>query len=404
MKNEQTSKTKRRTFLKASAATATGMMGMKPESVFGAPANTAPQIGIIGCGGRGRYVGRFFHEITDARVLALTDPFSDRLQDMKSLFEAHSPFSYIRTYEGLRAYGDLIESGVDAVVLTSPPYYHPEQAAAAVDAGKHVFMAKPVAVDVAGCLSIAESSRKAAKKNLNFLVDFQTRSSPFFIEAAKRVHAGAIGKPVCGQVFYQTGRRRLHETREMTADQARLRNWIFDIALSGDIIVEQHIHVLDVSDWYLGTHPVKAYGTGGREARVEVGDCWDHFLVIYWYPNNVKIDFSSTQFLKGFHDMCMRVYGTKGTVDSHYNGHIKITGDNPWDGTEKDKTYRDGAIANVRKFVENIKSGKVTNDGVVSAQSTLTAILGRMAAYTGREITWDEMIKSNQRFEANLKI
>lgn len=400
MKEEHTSKTERRTFLKATTAAAVGMVGMRPESVFGAPANSSPQIGIIGCGGRGRYVGRFFLEVTDAKIVALMDPFADRLEQAKEMFEAHSP----RTYRGVENCEALIESDVDGVVITSPPYYHPDQAAKTVDASKHVYMAKPVAVDVTGCLSIVESSRKAARKNLNFLVDFQTRVVPPFIEAARRVREGAIGKLVCGQIFYQTGRLNPKHTPGETKDQARLRNWVFDIPLSGDIIVEQNVHVLDVSNWYVGTHPVKACGTGGREARTDVGDCWDHFIVMYWYPNNVKIDFSSSQFLKGFHDMCMRVYGTKGTVDSHYGGIVKITGDNPWDGKDTKAIYRDGAIANVKHFIDNLKSGKIFNNGEVSTESTLTGVLGRMAAYSGEEVTWDEMMKSRERFEAKLKL
>ena len=132
-------------------------------------------------------------------------------------------------------------------------------------------MAKPVAVDVPGCVSIQESNQKAAEKNLNFLVDFQTRVSPYFIEAAKRVHSGAIGDLVCGQVFYHTGRLNPRDTTGLSPDWARLRNWVFDKVISGDIIVEQNIHVLDVSNWYVGAHPVRAFGTGGRRGQ---NGCW----------------------------------------------------------------------------------------------------------------------------------
>ena len=226
MSNQQTQKTKRRTFLKTATAAAVGTLGMRPESVFGAPANSAPRIGIIGCGGRGRYVGRYFYEVTDARIVSLMDPFADRLEQTKEMFKAHNP----RTFQTVTGHEDLIDSGVDGVVLTSPPYFHPAQAAAVVDAGKHVYMAKPVAVDVTGCLSILESSRKAAQKKLNYLVDFQTRVTPYFIEAAKRVRDGAIGRLVCGQIFYQTGRLNPKNVPGETKDQSRLRNWVFDIA------------------------------------------------------------------------------------------------------------------------------------------------------------------------------
>jgi predicted dehydrogenase len=188
----------------------------------------------------------------------------------------------------------------------------------------------------------------------------------------------------------------------MSAAEARLRNWTFDIALSGDVIVEQHIHVLDVANWYMQSHPVRACGTGGRKARVDVGDCWDHFIVTYWYPNDVRMDFSSNQFLKGFHDMCIRFYGTAGTVDSHYGAAIRVTGDNPWPGVEKDDTFRQGAQTNVRDFVESIRTGKYLNNAAESARSNLTSILGRMTAYKEQPVTWDQMMRSGERLDAKL--
>jgi predicted dehydrogenase len=190
----------------------------------------------------------------------------------------------------------------------------------------------------------------------------------------------------------------------MSRDEARLRNWVFDKVLSGDIIVEQHIHVLDVANWFLESHPVKASGTGGRKARVDVGDAWDHFLVNYWYPNDVRVDFSSAQFLKGFHDMCVRIYGTSGTMDTHYGDFVKMTGDKQWNGGEKDDTFTGGAITNVKNFVEGIRSGNPINNASVGAKSTLTSILGRMAAYGQTQVTWGEMLKKNEKLEANIRL
>jgi predicted dehydrogenase len=207
-----------------------------------------------------------------------------------------------------------------------------------------------------------------------------------------------------GHVYYHTGRLRPQSKPGMRPAEARLRDWVFDKVLSGDVIVEQHIHVLDVANWYLRSHPVKAFGTGGRKARVDVGDCWDHFIVTFWYPDGVKVDFSSNQFLKGFHDMCIRVYGTAGTADTHYGGSLKITGDNPWTGPEKDDTFNAGAVANVKRFVESIRAGKPVNNAETAIESNLTAILGRMAAYPERLVTWDDMMRSNERLEANLEL
>jgi predicted dehydrogenase len=190
----------------------------------------------------------------------------------------------------------------------------------------------------------------------------------------------------------------------MPAAEARLRNWVFDKALSGDIIVEQNVHVLDACNWYLNARPLKATGTGGRRARTDVGDCWDHFLVSYWYPDAVKVDFSSAQFLKGFNDLCIRIYGTAGTLDSHYNGSVNIRGDHPWSGTEKDDTFRAGAVTNVKNFVDSIRTGKYLNNVEQSVESTLTGILGRMAAYGERAVAWDEMMRSGEKLQADLKL
>ncbi len=378
---------------------AAGLLTLQPATVFGTQANSAIEIGIIGCGGRGVYIGNFFQEYAGARIVALHDPFSDRLENIQQKLKLSGP----RLYRGLEGYRELVSSRLDAVVIESPPYFHPEQAEAAVAAGKHVFLAKPVAVDVAGCLRIREAGRRA-RGRLSFLVDFQTRAQPAFQEAARRVHEGAVGTLVMGHVYYHTGRLRPQSKPGMAPDEARLRDWVFDKVLSGDIIVEQHIHVLDVANWYTRAHPVRAFGTGGRKARTDVGDCWDHFLVQYWYPDDVKVDFSSNQFLKGFHDMCIRFYGTAGTVDSHYGGYVRITGDNPWPGVEKDDTFREGAIANVRRFVESLRTGNYLNNVEESVDSNLTAILGRMAAYRERVVTWDEMMRSGEKLEARLKL
>ena len=386
---------RRREFLGSSA----GILLLKPETVFGSQANSAVEVGIIGCGGRGNWIGPFFPEYTGARIVALADVFRDRLSSTQEKLKVDSS----RAYLGLDAYKELIASKLDAVAVESPPYYHPEQVAAAVAAGKHVYLAKPAAVDVPGCRSIMASGEKA-KGKLSFLVDFQTRAQPVFQEAAQRVARGDIGTPVMGHVFYHTGRLRRQDKPGMPPAEARLRNWTFDKALSGDIIVEQHIHVLDVANWYMQGHPVRAFGTGGRKARVDVGDCWDHFIVTYWYPNDVRVDFSSNQFLKGFHDMCIRFYGTAGTLDSHYGASVKIAGDNPWNGAEKDDTFREGAITNVKNFIHSIRTGQFLNNAAEAAQSNLTSILGRMAAYRERMVTWDEMLKASEKLDAKLKL
>ncbi len=393
-------KLERRRFLRRAAGAAIGFTIVSPAAVRGTQANSALRLGVIGCGGRGNFVCDKFKKSTESRIVALADPFPDNAEKLK---KAHAEPD-AKYFGGLDGYRGVVGSDVDAVIITSPPCFHPEQAAAAVDAGKHVWLAKPVAVDVWGCKQIVAAGDRA-KGKVSFFVDFQTRNSPGFRDAVERVRRGDIGPIISGQVYYQAGRLSPHaDPKDTTNPATRLRNWVFDQKLSGDIIVEQNVHVLDLANWYLGAHPIKAFGAGGRKARVDVGDCWDHFLGIYWYPDDVMIDFSSGQYLKGFSDLCVRLYGAKGTVDSHYGGAIRITGDQPWPGVERDPTYQEPVLRNAKDFETSIREKKPLNNAAESAQSTLTGILGRTAAYEGRVVTWDEMIASDARIDTSVRL
>ena len=385
----------RRDFMKA----ASGVLVLKPEIVFGSQANSAVEIGIVGMGGRGNWIGDLFIEYTGARVVAVAEPFKDRADQARTKYKVDAS----RVYMGRNGHKELASSKLDAVVIESPPLFHPEQAESAVAAGKHVYLAKPVAADVQGCKRIAAAGEKA-KGKVSFLVDFQTRARAVFKEAASRVHRGDIGTLVLGHVYYHAGRIGPQKGEGLSPEMLAFRNWSHDKGVSGDVIVEQNIHVIDAANWYLQGHPIRAIGTCGRKARVDIGDTNDHFIVTFWYPNDVKVDFSSAQFTRGYNDLCIRVYGSKGTLDSHYGGAVNITGDNPWQGTQKDDTFRGGAVDNIKAFVEGIKTGKLINNAEHGAESTLSSILGRMAAYTGKYVTWDEMMRSNEKWEAKVPI
>ncbi|HPO15703.1 MAG TPA: Gfo/Idh/MocA family oxidoreductase [Candidatus Hydrogenedentes bacterium] len=388
----------RRDFLKMAAATA-GITILPAGAVRGATANSTLEIGIIGCGGRGIWVGDLFQRNTNVKVVAVHDYFRDRVQEAGERLKVDPA----RQYTGLDGYKELLASKLDAVAVESPPYFHPQQTVDALNAGKHVYLAKPIAVDVPGCMAIVDAAKKAQGK-LSTLVDFQTRNNEFFRGAAQRVHEGMIGQPVSGQFYYYCGRLGVKKG-EPGAETTRLRNWVFDKALSGDIIVEQNIHVLDVANWYLQGHPLKACGTGGRKARVDIGDCWDHFVVTYFYPNDVLVDFSSGQFTYGYDDLCMRLYGAEGTVDSHYGGEVSIRGKKDgWKGGNTGRIYEEGAVNNMRDFCASIMDGKTLNNAEESAHSTMTSILGRMAAYENRTVTWDEMVQANVKLDANLNL
>ena len=240
-----------------------------------------------------------------------------------------------------------------------------------------------------------------SKGKVSLLVDFQTRNHPVYKEAVQRVHDGAIGDPVCGQVFYHTGRVGL-KAAPGTAT-ARLRNWVFDKFLSGDIIVEQNVHVIDVANWILRSTPLEAWGTGGRKARTDVGDCYDHFIVTYRYPNDVLIDFSSTQFNYGFDDLCDRIFGKDGTIETHYGGEVFLKNrQGGWPGGKTDTIYKDGAINNIKDFCASLISGQYLDNAEESAKSTMTAILGRMAAYGEKKVTWEDMLAANESLDAHL--
>jgi predicted dehydrogenase len=386
----------RRTFLKAAAATA-GLAVVKPLSVAGMAANSKIQLGLVGCGGRGKWIANLFQAHGGYQIAAVCDYFKDRAGEAGEKFAVPAD----RRYTGLDGYKALLQGPVDAVAVESPPYFHPEQAVAAIEAGKPTYIAKPIAVDVPGALAIPAAAR--TKPNLSVWVDFQTRANEFYQGAFEQIKAGLIGKAVCGQAYYFAGRLGVQARGD--SPMARLRNWVFDQALSGDIIVEQNIHALDVACWFLQGRPVKACGTGGRKARTDVGDCWDHFVVTYGYPDGVLLDFSSGQFCEGYSDICCRVYGSLGTVDSHYGGLVNIrakTGG--YRGGTTGAIYKEGAEANIRKFAESLTGGKPIQNIEESAHSTLTSILGRIAAYEGRTVTWDEMIKANAKVDAKLNL
>ena len=396
--------TGRRRFLQ----TAGGTLLLSPQAAFSYQANSAVEVGLIGCGGRGNWIAPFFPQQAGARVVALADVIQKNLEETRQKFDVPSA----RAYWGPDAYRELAESKLDAVIIETPPYYHPLHAAAAVSAGRHVFCAKPVAVDVPDSKSFLRAGQEAGRKNLSFWVDFQTRARPVFQEAAERIRRGDIGNVAMAQVFYYANRPWIDRSVPgMEPGHKRMVNWIGDRVLSGDIVVEQNIHVIDVANWFLGGHPLKASGTGGRTdwtgTRSNTGDAWDHFAVNYWYPNGVHATFSSHQLTGRFSDLCIRCFGLKGCADTHYGGLVRVTNDDAtknWTGAEKDDTFTGGCITNVKQFIESIRTGKPVNNAATAVESNLTGILGRMAAYRGGMVTWAEMMESQEKWKADLQL
>lgn len=336
-------------------------------------------------------------------VAAVSDYFQDRIDAVGQ--KLNIPES--KRFAGLSGYKRLLEEKLDAVAIETPPYFHPEQAAAAVAAGKHVYIAKPLAVDVPGCQSIAESARKATEKKLAFLVDFQTRAMPSYQEVVSRIHKGELGKLVTVYAEYQTSLMFEDRDAQLRKDpknpEVRLRSWGIDRVLSGDVITEQNIHALDVATWIVNAEPIKAYGHGGR-ARPFLGDCWDHYSILFFFPDDLVVTFTAKQVGFGFDDIMVRAHGTQGTAETNYGGRCWLKSrEDVFDGAT-DNIYLVGAQKNIATFYENITKGDCSNTTVApSVRSNLTTILGRTAAYKKTEVTWSQMMKSAEKWHFDAK-
>jgi len=416
----------RRRFIGSAAAT-TALMFIKPELVRGTDANSAVRIGLLGCGGRGTEDASNLVDTGGARVVALADMFQDQLDTARANFDklqqakGFSAIASSQLFVGPNAFHEIAASKeVDAIVVATPPYFHPQHLEAVVAAGKHVYLEKPVAVDVPGAKRVIEAGQRAEGK-LSLDVGFQIRDCPPFVEMVRRIHAGALGKIACGEAYYLTGYIDRPAWPKASPAERRLRNWIYDRALSGDIIVEQNIHVIDICNWVLQAHPLKASATGSRLGRpAKDGDCYGNYNGVFHYPDGVDVTFSSTQFAKGWWDVSERFFGTQGTSLSPYRGPLGIWGDEPWQweaSAEKDSTNQGFSVAGKftsnleladpekkKAFVSSITSGHFHNQAAKGAESALSCMMARSAAYTGREVSWDELLKSKDVLDPKLDL
>lgn len=387
----------RRGFL-AGAAAAT-LTVMRPELVRGAEANAKIKLGLVGCGGRGNWIANLFQQHGGYEFVGVADYFKDRAEGTGNRLKVPQE----KCYSGLSGYKRLLDAKPDAIVIESPPFFHPEQTLAGVDAGCHVFCAKPIAVDVPGCMTIAEAGRKGTANKKCVLIDFQTRANEFYREAVRRVHAGDIGPLVSGEaVYYCGGTWSGNEAlaADPTNPENRLRAWGLDRVLSGDVITEQNIHALDVATWIVNRDPLRAYGACGKKGRQDHGTCNDHFAVIFTFPDDVLVSFASKQYGTGYDDIGCRMYGPKGTIDTHYFGLVLIRGEKSYKGGKMGNLYTEGAVQNIADFHASILKGDCSNPTVApSVRSNLTTILGRTAAYKKAEVTWDEMMKANEKLD-----
>jgi predicted dehydrogenase len=429
MMKDSLKKISRRQFIETVSVTgAAGFMIMQPGTVRGSAANSALRIGQVGCGGRGGAVATDFLKHTNTRMVALGDLFPDQLEKARENYgkiakDKGQPIVDSKfMFKGPMAYKEIANcKEIDALLITTPDYFHAEHVEAAVAAGKHIYCEKPAGVDVAGAKRFIEIGKKVEGK-LSLDIGFQVRSAPPIAEMARRIKAGAIGKIGSASTYYHATSINYPPRGNVSALELRLRNWYWDKVLSGDIIVDQNLHVIDLVTWILGAPPVKAVGTGGRNLRNDPGDCWDHFDVIYTYPGDVHVSLNSIQYGtdSNMWDVAERFFGSKGAAEAHYSGPVRIYGEQPWqwtdpaqaaqaEGAKKFSTtgeFTDNLAQatpeKVKGFYESVVSGKFHNQAKEGAYSVLAAVLGREAAYKGREMTWDELLRSNQTYDAGI--
>ncbi len=400
-KNKKTLKgMSRRDFIKVTSAVSLAAAVSQVGPLF-AGGSDKIRVGLIGCGGRGTGAAiDCVNSSPNIVITALGDIFPDRWQgSLKRLKEKLPAESLAVTpdscFSGFDAFKKVLASDCDMVILAAPPHFRSRHLKAAVEANKHIFMEKPVAVDPPGIRSVIKSSEVAATMGLAIVAGTQRRHQNHYLEITKRVHNGDIGEIMAGQCYWNMGAlwiRRAYEnwikyqTREWTDMEWQIRNWLFLTWLSGDHIVEQHVHNLDVINWLMGSNPVKCMGMGGRQVRTgpEFGNIFDHFAVEYEYPNGARVMSMCRQTPGCSDNVSERVFGTKGMAYTDgANGYLR--GVNAY---KVEEASPNPYVQEHADLIASIRKGKPLNEGKRVADSTLTAIMGRMSAYTGRALSW----------------
>jgi len=400
MSNQHETSVTRRDFVKTAAAASIAAGFPGSFGVF-AQGSDVIKVGVIGCGGRGTGAAiDCLKADPGVEIVALGDLVPDRVESSLARLTkeyatrvkvpAANRFTGFDNYKGVLSVPD-----VNLIVTAAPPGFRPIHLKAAVEAGKHVFMEKPVAVDPVGVRSIIASSDLAAQKKLAVVAGTQRRHQKRYLEMMKRIQDGQIGEIVAAQVYWNQGDLWVKErTPGMSEIEWQCRNWLYFSWLSGDHIVEQHVHNIDVANWAMGVMPKNVMGMGGRQVRIapEYGNIFDHFAVEFEYPNGVRVSSMCRQ-TKGCNDRVEeRIVGSKGVAWSTSSA-TRITGASPWTfEAEEINPYVQEHI----DLIASIRKGTPLNEGRQIAETTLCAIMGRMSAYTGRAISWDWAMNSSK--------
>ncbi|MEW6357885.1 MAG: Gfo/Idh/MocA family oxidoreductase [Planctomycetota bacterium] len=353
------------------------------------------KVGLIGCGGRGKGAVRDSLAAGKAlgiemKVVALADAYQDRVDGARDMLakEGHEVPAN-RCFVGFDAYRKLIAADADIVLMATSPNFRPQHFAAAIQAGKHVFMEKPVAVDPVGCRKVMEAGKLAVEKKLGVVAGTQRRHSADYVINQKLVAEGAIGRILSGQIYWCMGKLWFKERKQEWDDaEYMVRNWVSFTEMSGDHICEQHVHNIDVANWFLGSHPVSAVGFGGR-ARRRTGDQFDFFSIDFEYPNGVHIQSMCRQVDGCWNKVGEQLIGEKGTTSC--GGKIDAVPEVKMPKVKRADPY----MQEHYDLLESIVKGRPLNEAQSVAEATMAAVMGRISAYTGQQVKWDDMMKSD---------
>ena len=390
----------RRGLLSGAGAAALSFAVVRPDAVRGTQANSRIKAGIIGLGSRGRMIAGMVQKHGGYEVTAVADYF-ERVADAAG---EQLGVPKARRFSGLAAYKALIAE-VDAVFLETPPYCFPEHAEAAVEAGRHVYLAKPLGCDVPGCLRIQSAGQKAPANKRVFLVDFQTRTDPFFIEGVKRVREGAIGR--IGLLSSEYNDESFRDPPKTATVESRLQEliWVNDDDLGGSYLVNAGIHAIDVALWIAGQMPTSAMGASQIVRSDPHGDSHDVFSLTYEFPNGMILNHRGEHLRNRceFRSDCL-AQGQDGWLETGYTSRVRILGNRTgWRGGDVVNLYPSGAERNIDTFHQCITAGTYDNPTLApSVNATLTTILGREAARRRAKLTLAEILKENRRLEPDL--
>ncbi len=397
----------RRDFVKTTALAGGGILSapLSFDQLIHSSVDDELTLAVIGCGGRG--TGAVIQALTadsNVRLIAMADAFADQIENslryIKEHFDGEKKIDVSKDHQfsGFSGYQKAIDLA-DVIILTTPPGFRPLHFKYAIDQNKHVFMEKPVATDARGVRQVLETAKEAKRKNLNVVVGLQRHYENSYLELIKRINQGDIGKIVSGQVYWNSGgvwvRPRKPEQSEL---EYQMRNWYYFNWLCGDHILEQHIHNIDVANWFIGDYPVSAQGMGGRQIRtgMDHGEIFDHHFVEFTYADGAVISSQCRHQPGTMYRVQEMFQGTKGSLVTGGKATIK-THDSSTIYKHNDMSDPNPYQVEHDRLFAAIRNGDVISDAQNGAKTTMTAIMGRMATYTGKVISWDDAMNNEQQ-------